>query len=84
LPQELFNRGKHGFEVPLIKWFRTGLRSLIEDDLLSEKLIDRQGLFCYQEIAALKKRLFSSHPGEIEARIWGLIVFQYWWKKYMD
>lgn len=84
LPQELFNRGKHGFEVPLLKWFKTGLRSLIEDDLLSEKLIDRQGLFCYQEIEALKKRLFSPNPGEIEARIWGLIVFQYWWKKYMD
>jgi len=84
LPQELFNRGKHGFEVPLLKWFRTGLRSLIEDDLLSEQLIDRQGLFCYQEIAELKRRLFSSNPGEIEARIWGLIVFQYWWKKHMD
>lgn len=84
LPQELFNRGKHGFEVPLLKWFRSGLRSLIEDDLLSEKLIDRQGLFCYQEIESLKKRLFSASPGEIEARIWGLIVFQYWWKKYMD
>jgi len=84
LPEELFNRPKHGFEVPLLKWMRTGLKSLIEDDLLSDNFIDRQGLFHKAEIHALKKQLFSANPGEIEARIWGLIVFQYWWKKYMD
>jgi len=84
LPEELFQRPKHGFEVPLLKWFRTGLKSLIEDDLLSDAFIDRQGLFNVEGIRSLKKRLFSSNPGEIEARIWGLIVFQYWWKKYID
>lgn len=26
LPEALFNRPKHGFEVPLLKWFRTGLK----------------------------------------------------------
>jgi asparagine synthase (glutamine-hydrolysing) len=83
LPPELFNRGKHGFEVPLLKWFRTGLRSMIED-LLSKNFVDRQGLFAFEEISNLKKRLFSQNPGDIEGRIWGLIVFQYWWKKYMD
>lgn len=84
LPDEILHRGKHGFEVPLLRWFRTGLRSLIENDLLSREFIDRQGLFTYEGIAALKNQLFSSHPGEIEARIWGLLAFQYWWKKYMD
>ncbi len=84
LPPELFNRPKHGFEVPMLKWMRTGLRSMIEDDLLSENFIDRQGLFNINEINALKRQLFSGNPGEIEARMWGLIVFQYWWKKYMD
>ncbi len=84
LPEELFHRPKHGFEVPLLKWFRTGLKSLIEDDLLSDAFIDRQGLFNVEGIQSLKKRLFSSNPGEIEARMWGLIVFQYWWKKHFD
>ncbi len=84
LPEALFNRGKHGFEVPLLKWMRTGLRSLIEDDLLSDSFIDRQGLFDKSVTSALKQQLFNSNPGEIEARMWGLIVFQYWWKKHMD
>ena len=82
LPDELYTRPKRGFEVPLLKWFRTGLRSLIEDDLLSDKTIEAQGIFDVNEIRVLKQQLFSSSPGDVHARIWGLIVFQYWWKKY--
>lgn len=82
LPDELYTRPKRGFEVPLLKWFRTGLRSLIEDDLLNDKFIEEQGIFDLHEIRQLKCQLFSSDPGEVHARIWGLIVFQYWYKKW--
>ena len=58
------------------------MKSMILDDLLSEKLIREQGIFEYNEIASLKKQLFSNSPGDVHARIWGLIVFQWWWKKY--
>jgi asparagine synthase (glutamine-hydrolysing) len=84
LPGELYNRPKKGFEVPLLKWFRGELRATITDDLLSEKFILEQGVFDYAEIARLKKQLFSSNPGDIHARIWGLIVFQWWWRKTMS
>jgi len=83
LPRQLYNRPKKGFEVPLLKWFRGEMKSLITDDLLSEKFIVHQGVFEYTEIKKLKQQLFSSNPGDIHARIWGLIVFQWWWKKYM-
>lgn len=83
LPVELYNRPKKGFEVPLLKWFRKEMKSMIADDLLSEKLITEQGIFNYTEINKLKKQLFSSNSGDAHARIWGLIVFQSWWKKYL-
>ncbi|MEJ7643854.1 MAG: asparagine synthase (glutamine-hydrolyzing) [Chryseolinea sp.] len=83
LPRQLYNRPKKGFEVPLLKWFRNEMKSLIVDDLLSEKFIVQQAVFDYREIDKLKKQLFSSNPGDIHARIWGLIVFQWWWKRYM-
>lgn len=83
LPKPLYNRPKKGFEVPLLKWFRKEMKSLITDDLLSEKFIVDQGVFDYREIDKLKRQLFSSNPQDIHARIWGLIVFQWWWKKYM-
>jgi asparagine synthase (glutamine-hydrolysing) len=82
LPAKLYNRPKKGFEVPLLKWFRKEMKSLITDDLLSRKRIEEQGIFNYEEIEKLKRQLFSANPGDIHARIWGLIVFQWWAKKY--
>ncbi len=83
LPKQLYHRPKKGFEVPLLKWFRNEMKSLITEDLLSEKFITDQGVFEYKEIEKLKRQLFSSNPQDVHARIWGLIVFQWWWKKYM-
>lgn len=83
LPEELYKRPKHGFEVPLLKWFRGELRPLIEDDLLSDGFIEAQGVFDVAAVQQLKKQLFSSNPGDVHARIWALIVFQWWWKKWM-
>jgi asparagine synthase (glutamine-hydrolysing) len=82
LPDALYNRPKKGFEVPLLKWFRKEMRSLIVDDLLSKKHIEQQGLFHYAEIEKLTRKLFSNNPGDVHARIWGLVVFQWWFKKY--
>lgn len=84
LPEELYNRPKHGFEVPLLKWFRTDLRSKIEHDLLADDFIKEQGVFNLETIRGLKKQLFSNNPQEIHAQIWMMIVFQSWWKRHMS
>ena len=84
LPVELYHRPKHGFEVPLLKWMRNELYSLIFEDLLKKEFIEEQGIFCYEEIICLKKQLLSHNPGDAAARIWALIAFQWWWKKYFN
>jgi asparagine synthase (glutamine-hydrolysing) len=81
LPSELYNRPKHGFEVPLLSWFKNELKSLIEDDLLSDDLIEEQQIFNINAIKKLKYELFNDNKFEKEATIWALIVFNYWWKK---
>jgi asparagine synthase (glutamine-hydrolysing) len=83
LPKELYNRPKQGFEVPLLKWLRNELQSLINNDLLKDEFIEQQGIFNVESIRELKEKLFSANPEDVHARIWGLLVFQYWWKKYM-
>lgn len=83
LPKELYNRPKHGFEVPLLKWMRNELQSLISNDLLKHEFIEGQGIFDVHEVRALKEKLFSNNPEDVHARLWGLLVFQYWWKKYV-
>lgn len=84
LPEELFNRGKKGFEVPLTHWLKTGLWSLIDEDLLSERFVTEQGVFNYDSVRDLKQQLQSNNPGDAHARIWGLLVFQYWYRKYFS
>jgi len=83
LPPELYNRPKHGFEVPLLKWFQQELNSWIFDDLLNDKHLKEQGLFTTESIKNLKLQLNSSNPGDAVARIWSLIVFQQWYFKWI-
>jgi len=83
LPEEIYHRKKQGFEVPLLNWFRNELNGLIMDDLLSEKFIREQGIFNYTQIAQLKNKMMSMNPGDVHAKIWALLVFQYWWKKWI-
>lgn len=83
LPTELHTRPKHGFEVPIKKWIQTGLKSLINEDLLSDSFIQEQGLFDMNAVQGLKKQAFSPNPNDSPAIVWSLLVFQYWYKKYM-
>ncbi len=80
LPPELLSKRKQGFEVPMLKWFKTDLKSMITNELLEDKFIDEQSIFNLEEIKKLKAQLFSSNPNDAVEKVWALIVFQYWWK----
>ena len=83
LPEELYHRPKHGFEVPLLKWFKGPLSTLINDLLLNKEFILSQGVFNYSEIRRIVEKLRSSNPGDTASRVWAILVFQIWWKKYL-
>ncbi len=82
LPAELYTRPKQGFEVPLLSWFRKELKDTILKEWLNDELIENQGIFDPKVINNLKKKLFSSNPGEIHAQVWSIAVFQHWYKKF--
>lgn len=84
IPKEIYRRPKKGFEVPLLKWFRSEMKPIITNDLLAEDFIHEQGIFSVEVVSHLKKQLFSGNPGDAHAHIWALIVFQWWWKKYFS
>jgi len=83
LPEELYRRPKKGFEVPMLSFLRNGLRSLMTEELFRKDFIEEQGIFNYSAIADLLKKMDSGNPEDVHARLWGLLVFQYWWKKTM-
>ncbi|MCS6968713.1 MAG: asparagine synthase (glutamine-hydrolyzing) [Cytophagales bacterium] len=80
LPKQLFNRPKKGFEVPLLKAFRTIWRTWIEKDLLGEEFIQQQGVFNPSYVSQLKEQLLKGRPVE-QNHLWALVVFQHWWKR---
>ena len=83
LPKELYNRPKSGFEVPLLQWFKTDLKTYIFDDVLQDDFIQDQRIFNLSHIQNLKKQMLSKNPHDVHAKIWSLIVFQNFYKKYI-
>lgn len=83
LPEAIYNRPKHGFEIPLLGWMRQELWGLINDDLLADKFVREQGIFNPDAISHLKKKLHSANPEDSHATVWALIMFQTWWKQFM-
>jgi asparagine synthase (glutamine-hydrolysing) len=81
LPKEIVERKKKGFGIPLAHWLRDELKPLV-DDLLSERFIKKQGIF---DPACVKGIVDAHMKGEKDNRkqLWTLLVFQWWWKRWM-
>ncbi len=83
LPTELYQRPKHGFDVPLLKWLQNELKSLLTAEYLSSKFIMEQNIFDNNAIQQLLKQLFSKNPADSALSVWSLLVFQHWYKKHL-
>ncbi|MCS6873688.1 MAG: asparagine synthase (glutamine-hydrolyzing) [Pyrinomonadaceae bacterium] len=81
LPEEILNRRKKGFGMPIAEWINTSLKPLI-DDLLSPAKIKQQGLFDENFVQKLllehRERKKSNHK-----QIWTLLIFQTWYDNFM-
>ncbi|MGC9665574.1 asparagine synthase (glutamine-hydrolyzing) [Planosporangium sp. 12N6] len=81
LPEELMNRPKMGFAVPLASWLRGELRGLAHD-VLTDDTARSRGLFRPDAVATL---LREHEEGVNHAsRIWALIQFELWHRMFID
>ena len=58
IPNELFDRPKRGFSIPLAEWFRKDMRWLLEE-YLSDAKIKNEGIFN----AKIVNQLVKEHLG---------------------
>ena len=79
LPEELFDRPKTGFAVPIYQWLRGPLRDWAED-LLDARRLDREG---YLRALPIRKVWHSLLSGRSEWEyggdlLWSVLMFEAW------
>ncbi len=76
LPDDIWNRRKHGFGVPVGRWFREGLSEVFEDEVLAGDARLRHVL-----APGLAERLWKEQgDGQVEhgPRLWTLLTLERW------
>lgn len=82
LPDEIWQRSKMGFGVPLEDWFRNELRELTHDTLLDDTARNRD--WFRPEVVT---RLVDEHEtGRANHcyRLWALLMFELWMRRWCD
>ncbi|MBN2304478.1 MAG: asparagine synthase (glutamine-hydrolyzing) [Anaerolineae bacterium] len=82
LPDDIIYRPKHGFGVPLGRWFREGLRDYAHNVLLDSGTLARG----YFHEAAIRHLLDEHTNGQRDhgQRIWTLLTFEWWHRLFID
>lgn len=89
IPQNLLDRPKVGFGVPLDKWMRGPLREALED-MSSEAFLKQQGIFDVQYVhefinTYLKTGDRGPASGANYSKVaWSFFVFQQWYQAYIN
>ncbi len=80
IPDELLNKSKRGFAVPIGEWFKGPLKERLQG-LLAEEFIAEQGIFNFDYIKKLLEDHFSERVNNAYP-LWALFVFQNWYLRY--
>jgi asparagine synthase (glutamine-hydrolysing) len=79
LPDELVDRPKKGFGVPVGEWMRDGLRPLVEDLVLGREASEYD--------ATTARRVVEAHlSGRRDAapQVWALLAFELWRDRWLS
>jgi asparagine synthase (glutamine-hydrolysing) len=76
IPEEMIDRPKSGFALPLAEWLREPLRDWAES-LLDESIMHQQGYLHTKPIMAAWQQLLKGNDA-MESRIWTALMFQSW------
>ena len=81
LPDEILDRSKKGFGLPLNRWFRGPLRPLVRELLLSDSCRKR-GIF---NEAYLNRLITRQEQGRsLDYHMWTLMSFELWCRTFLD
>jgi asparagine synthase (glutamine-hydrolysing) len=82
LPDAVISRGKQGFAVPLDHWFRSRLKDMAFDILLSQRTAER-GYFRQEMIIKILDEHVSG-TWNWQNHIWNLLMLELWHRMFID
>jgi len=82
LPQEMMDRPKMGFGIPIAAWLQKDLKPFV-DQYLDPSFIERQGIFSNGEVQRIRKAFYNGKTERAE-KIWFLLMFQMWYDRWMN
>jgi asparagine synthase (glutamine-hydrolysing) len=80
LPEDLYERPKQGFNMPVGAWLREDLREWA-GDLLSEEKIGREGFLRPAQVRTLWQE-HQNGEGNHAAILWAILMFQSWLERW--
>ena len=81
LPDSIIDRPKHGFAVPLARWFRGELAGFARDILLSDRCRQR-GFF---DVGYIERLLRLNQRGrDLDLHLWTILSFELWCRRFLD
>ena len=81
LPDDIIDRPKHGFAVPLAAWFRGELSAFARDLLLSDRCRQR-GLFNVRYLEQLLR--LNERGRDVGLQLWTVVSFELWCQRFLD
>ena len=84
IPQELLERPKKGFSVPISKWLKNGK---LRQQLLyysSEHFLQKQGIFYPRQMNEFINSFLSGHEETYVNIVWAFFVFQIWYEYFIS
>lgn len=82
IPDEILNRGKQGFGIPIQKWINQELRGRIRDTL-SDQITRQRGYFDYSYIELLLREHDRSRRDH-STSLWALFMLELWHRRFLD
>ena len=82
IPDEILDRPKQGFSVPIGDWFRGDLQNLAQDVLLDPATAER-GYFRPEVVRSMLDRHAMGADSETKP-LWCLFIFELWQREFVD
>lgn len=82
LPDNIIDRRKHGFAVPIGEWFKTDLKAYATE-VFQDKTTTERGWFNTTYILSL----LNDHQNGLQdysSQLWALLIFELWCREYLD